>query len=92
MEVKTRCDAGDDSSDGFETLQSNDYWLMEVVEWCFVAKQFGNRMMFGSIKVKIRCDASVDSSDGFEMVQSNLKVMMLQFTVLWARFRETNDL
>lgn len=49
-------------------------------------------MMFGSIKVKIRCDASVDSSDGFEMVQSNLKVMMLQFTVLWARFRETNDL
>ena len=48
-------------------------------------------MMFRSIKVKIRCDAS-DLSDGFKMVQNNLKVMMLRFTVLWARFRETNDL
>ena len=43
-------------------------------------------MMFRSIKVKIHCDANVDSSDGFEVVQSNLKVMMLRFTVLWARY------
>ena len=29
VEVKTRCDAGDDSSDGFKTLQSNVQ--MEVI-------------------------------------------------------------
>ena len=40
--------------------------------------------MFRSIKVKTHC-ASDDSSDGFEIVQSNLEVMMLRFTVLWAR-------
>ena len=32
IEVKARCDAGDDSNDAFETLQSNGSRLMEVVE------------------------------------------------------------
>lgn len=37
MEVKTRCDAGDDSSDGFKTLQSN----LKVIMLRFMGKCYG---------------------------------------------------